>query len=267
MARKSRFNKHLIENRQVRVFLSSTFSDMQDERNALVKTFNMMKVEAAKRNVALSVVDLRWGVTQEDARAGKVISVCLDEIEKSHPFFVGILGNNYGTAPDRSLFQINPELLERYPWLNKAVSDKKEESMSITEMEIQYGVLRKRAEIDAAFFFRNGNMPDNDKRLTGLKEKIRKKYKPQEYTSPSELCDLVAAEIRGIIDKHFPEKKPVTPLDRERTAQRAYINSWHSCYLPRPRYDRMINTFVRSDKQHLVFFGDSGIGKSALLAN
>ena len=123
------------------IFLSSTFSDMQEERSELVKTFEMLKVEAAKRNVSLSVVDLRWGVTEEEAKTGKVISVCLNEIENSHPFFIGILGNNYGTAPNRAELEKNPELRERYPWLESAIPDDKENSMSITEMEIQYGVL------------------------------------------------------------------------------------------------------------------------------
>ena len=59
--KKQRFESHLIENRQLRIFLSSTFSDMQQERSELVKTFEMLKVEAAKRKVSLSVVDLRWG--------------------------------------------------------------------------------------------------------------------------------------------------------------------------------------------------------------
>ena len=63
----TRFENHLIDNRQVRIFLSSTFSDMQKERDALIQTFEMLKVEAAKRNVSLSVVDLRWGVTEEEA--------------------------------------------------------------------------------------------------------------------------------------------------------------------------------------------------------
>lgn len=41
----TRFNKDLIKNRQVRIFLSSTFSDMQDERTELVKTLEVLKEE------------------------------------------------------------------------------------------------------------------------------------------------------------------------------------------------------------------------------
>lgn len=270
MENTSRFDNHLIDNRQVRIFLSSTFSDMQEERDALIKTFEMLKIEAAKRNVSLSVVDLRWGVTEEESKSGKVISVCLEEIEHSHPFFIGILGNNYGTAPKREELKKNPELLDRYKWLDSAISDDEEKGMSITEMEIQYGVLDNNNDIDAAFFFKEVGKPDNNKRLTTLKKTLREKYDPKHqnnFTTSSELCNKVAKAVRRVIDKHFPETKEVTLLDRERSAQKAYINSRHSCYFPRKSYFKSIDEFVKSDEQYLVFTGDSGIGKSALLAN
>lgn len=262
----TRFDNHLIDNRQIRIFLSSTFSDLQKERDALIQTFELLKVEAAKRNVSLSVVDLRWGVTEEEAKSGKVISVCLNEIENSHPFFIGILGNNYGTAPKLSELEKNPELKERYNWIEKAISD----GMSVTEMEIQYGVLYAKDEIDAAFFFKKSNLADNNQRLTALKEKIREKYDPNnqnDFTTTSELCEKVTFEVRKIIDKHFPKKDVVTPLDKERIAQRAYINSKHSYYFERQYYSSIIDSFVHSGEQYLVFTGESGIGKSALLAN
>lgn len=243
---------------------------MQEERDALIKTFEMLKIEAAKRNVSLSVVDLRWGVTEEESKSGKVISVCLEEIEHSHPFFIGILGNNYGTAPKREELKKNPELLDRYKWLDSAISDDEEKGMSITEMEIQYGVLDNNNDIDAAFFFKEVGKPDNNKRLTTLKKTLREKYDPKHqnnFTTSSELCNKVAKAVRRVIDKHFPETKEVTLLDRERSAQKAYINSRHSCYFPRKSYFKSIDEFVKSDEQYLVFTGDSGIGKSALLAN
>lgn len=78
-------SSHLIENRQIRVFLSSTFSDMEAERNALVKMFGRLKIEANRSNVELTSIDLRWGVTEDEASNGKVLAVCLTEIEHSQP--------------------------------------------------------------------------------------------------------------------------------------------------------------------------------------
>lgn len=257
-------SNHLIENRQIRVFLSSTFSDMEEERSALIKTFERIKIEASRRNVYLSVIDLRWGVTEEEAQSGKVLSVCLNEIEHSHPFFIGLLGNRYGYSPDISEIEKNPELKERYPWIEKDIA----EGLSITEMEMQYGVLRNTADIDAAFFIKHSDLPDDNPKLTALKTKIRnqQQYLVKNYSTIEELCKHVENELASIIDRHFPDIDH-SPLERERIAQRAYINSRHANYLKRQDYFDIIDGFVHSTERHLVFTGDSGIGKSALLAN
>ena len=261
----SRFDsKKAFENRQIRIFLSSTFSDMQEERDALVKTFNSLKLEANRRNVTLSVVDLRWGVTEEEARTGKVISVCLNEIEHSHPFFIGMLGSRYGYAPDLSELHKNPDLKERYPWIEKAI----EEKLSITEMEMLYGALCNDDIIDAAFYFRKSDTPDDNPKLTALKNKIipQHRFPHDYYDNVEELCEKVETAVMQMLDAHFPVTE-TTDLDRERTAQRAFINSRHGSYLKRQSDFDRINEFVASDKQNLVVTGQSGMGKSALLAN
>ena len=114
----SRFESRLIENREVRIFLSSTFSDMEAERSALVKLFNKLKLEAIRRNISLSLLDLRWGVTSEESRTGKVLSVCLNEIENSRPFFIGLLGSRYGYSPKESELEKNPELEDHRSFLH-----------------------------------------------------------------------------------------------------------------------------------------------------
>ena len=261
----SRFDsQRAIDNRQIRIFLSSTFSDMQEERDALIKTFNSLKVEANKRNVTLSVVDLRWGVTEEEARTGKVISVCLNEIEHSHPFFIGMLGSRYGYAPDFSELHKNPELAERYPWIEKAI----EEKFSITEMEMLYGALCNDSIKDAVFYFRKSDTPDDNPKLTALKNKIRtqQRFPHDDYATVEELCKKVENAVLQMLDTHFPVTE-TTALDRERTAQRAFINSRHGQYLRRQSDFDQINAFVDSDEQNLVVTGQSGMGKSALLAN
>jgi len=52
----------------VRVFISSTFRDMHAERDHLVKTvFPALREQLAKYRVHLVDIDLRWGVTVEEA--------------------------------------------------------------------------------------------------------------------------------------------------------------------------------------------------------
>jgi telomerase protein component 1 len=50
------------------VFISSTFRDMQAERDYLVKVvFPVLREHLEKDRIHLVDIDLRWGVTQEQA--------------------------------------------------------------------------------------------------------------------------------------------------------------------------------------------------------
>lgn len=262
----SRFESHLIENREVRIFLSSTFSDMDKERTALVRLFHKLKLEANKRCASLSLIDLRWGVTADESRSGKVLSVCLNEIENSHPFFIGLIGSRYGYTPEASELEINPELMERYPWLREDIAH----GMSITEIEMQYGALRNQEDIDAAFFIKDNNgMPlDDDGRLTALKTNIRaqKRFPVFGFDSTDQLCEHVEKTVMGFLDKYFSSSDN-TRLGRERNIQRAYINSRHRFYVPQQENFDRLDSFIVDDERYLVVTGKSGIGKSALIAN
>ena len=140
----------LVQNREIRVFISSTFQDMQGERDYLMrKVFPVLKGLAAERNVTLVPVDLRWGITEQESKNGKVIEVCLREIENTFPFFIGIVGDRYGWCPRKEDVR---NLKEKYDWLEKDI----ESGLSITEIEMQYGVLRNPAYLNAFFFLKGG---------------------------------------------------------------------------------------------------------------
>ena len=58
----------VFQERQVRVFISSTFRDMQEERDYLIKhVFPDLRRRCQERQVEFVEVDLRWGVTEEQA--------------------------------------------------------------------------------------------------------------------------------------------------------------------------------------------------------
>lgn len=87
----------------VKVFLSSTFRDMNAERDVLIKNvFPRVQEEASKYDITICPVDLRWGVTEEQAKRGEVVERCLDAIEEARPYFIGLLGKRYGWIPTPS---------------------------------------------------------------------------------------------------------------------------------------------------------------------
>lgn len=113
----------------VRVFISSTFRDMHAERDHLIKvTFPRLRQWCEKRRLHFVEIDLRWGVTKENADNGKVIEICLKEIDGSRPFFVCVLGNRYGFVPERLPSE------ERYRFRGL----QGQTHLSITHLEIQH---------------------------------------------------------------------------------------------------------------------------------
>ena len=86
------------------VFVSSTFRDMQAERDLLKSKVQPMLNDLARQyGESISFSDLRWGVDtsnmSEEEQNKQVLSVCLDEIDRSRPFMIVLLGERYGFMP------------------------------------------------------------------------------------------------------------------------------------------------------------------------
>ena len=78
----------------IKVFISSTFRDLDVERSYLVQVvFPLIREQLVDKTV--SEVDLRWGITDEESRNKRVVDLCLKYLYESRPFFVGILGKRY----------------------------------------------------------------------------------------------------------------------------------------------------------------------------
>jgi hypothetical protein len=84
----------------VRVFISSTFRDMHAERDYLSRfVFPELRSRCLKRGADFIGLDLRWGVTEEEAQQEGALAICLKEIERCRPFFVCLLGSRFGWVP------------------------------------------------------------------------------------------------------------------------------------------------------------------------
>ncbi len=88
-----------------RVFVSSTFSDLIAERNALQeKTFPALRKYCQGRGARFQAIDLRWGVSQEAALDQQTMNICFEELARCQemspkPNFIVLLGNRYGWRP------------------------------------------------------------------------------------------------------------------------------------------------------------------------
>lgn len=158
---------------------------MHSERDYLIKeVFPELRERCLRKGLQLIDVDLRWGVTEKEAEQGKVLEICLDEIENCRPFFIGLLGDRYGYVPEEYIVPDHP----KYDWLTTF-----EKGHSYTALEIFHGILNNPEMRPRAFFyFRNPSfideVPETKKseiteaegsavqKLISLKNKIRKIY-------------------------------------------------------------------------------------------
>lgn len=261
---KNKFQK----SRNIRIFISSTFQDMQSERDMLVtKVFPRLRQIAYERNVTLTEVDLRWGITEEEAKSSKVVEICLDEIRNSHPFFIGLLGERYGWCPSKETLIEHQAMPDRYEWLAADL----DRGMSITEIEIQYGVLRSLEPVYASFYIRKTDEKtiETDPRQAQLKETVRnnKRYNTYDYCSPEQLGEQVESEFKTLLDHLFPKNKVEDPTVHERQKLQAFLDDKSDNYIPNKAYISYLDKFLNdTTNQHLVITGESGMGKSALLA-
>jgi len=262
-------------NRTIRIFLSSTFRDFGEERDLLVKrVFPALRAKLKDRFVELVDVDLRWGITAEEAERGEVLPICLAEIDRSRPYFIGMLGERYGWIPPQEGYA--PDLLERQPWLKKHQGGK-----SVTELEILHGVLKnKRMRTRAFFYFRSpayarakgGHyVPDTSedrKRQLDLKRRIKDSgYSVKAYQCPEALAKRIERDLWKLLDAEFPAASVPDAFEREQLRHEAYASPRRQLYLGGEKYYSALAKMLDAGVPRILIEGSSGVGKSALIAN
>lgn len=89
----------------IRVFVSSTFSDLVAERNALAKdVWPELEDFCRQRGFTFQAIDLRWGVPSEAGLHHRTMGICFEELRRAQetspePNFLILLGNKYGWRP------------------------------------------------------------------------------------------------------------------------------------------------------------------------
>lgn len=255
---------------ELRVFVSSTFRDLHDEREHLVKKiFPEIRALCRSRGITFTEVDLRWGLTDEDVVLGQVIGTCLAEIDRCRPYFLGITGERYGYVPELLEYYKDPELLRQYPWIEEAALN----GASIIDLEFRHAALND-AECEMSgdhrrgtsretsqnashdnprntsrFFFRRQRRgvesavdETERERLEALKQRVRDGgFETEEFRDPASLGESVYDALVEIIDRDFANVVAPSALELERSSHRAFAESRRHAYIPNPEYLNRLN--------------------------
>jgi hypothetical protein len=119
-----------------RLFVSSTFVDLQPEREALRRlVYPALRNACEERGYAFFDTDLRWGVTSEEAEAGRILPICLEQIDACRPFLLGVIGCRYGgSTPNAAAVLAGKECYRGLlPYADRGV----------TELELRYAILNR----------------------------------------------------------------------------------------------------------------------------
>ncbi len=284
-------------------FISSTFKDMQTERDILhERVFPRLRRLIKEYGDEVQEVDLRWGVDtvnmSEEESGHEVLKICIDAIDRCKPYIIVLLGERYGWIPGRDIVDsVN----------DTRISDRYEAEMSITELEIQYGALLRDENFDRCVFcFRDPEVndkidaderykydaesPHHAKRLTALKNQIRAREGAiiMDYTADwdsTEKCisslDGFEAQIYEILEKmikrDFEGKRQKSAKEKQSEEIDLIKSEYLSSYVRRypeefkiiksiSNYEREYHGYSKGDCECIVLRGGAGSGKSALMA-
>jgi len=265
---------------------------MQVERDLLRDVVSpRLNVLAERYKSAVELIDLRWGintanVSEEEANR-KVLRTCLDEIQRSRPFFIGLLGDRYGWTPP---------LAEAEAAVAEVGGEISDFDKSVTALEIEYGAIGSEQLASCMFFFRESpdyaTLPDNINRiyrdnedglsrLTKLKNKIRDNgaqvytyqcyFKDDEIFPADDWADMITQRISELIVSEWGEPNTESQDWRQEEMEKhvAYCHKLAAQFAGRVKAVDYLSEFALCEKNEdrlLMLKGKAGSGKSSLLA-
>ena len=260
----------------VRVFVSSTFRDMQAERDHLVRfVFPKLRQELLRRQIHFVDVDLRWGVTSEQDS----LKVCKDVIKECRPRFLCMLGGRYGWMPHGETRSITADEIH-YGVLDRDLTNRgfayfyfRNPSVTAAMVEVTPGEFREtdgshdavaldelKAAITAANlqpFIYQAQWNEQSRRLIGLQE----------------FGDRVYANLKQSIDREFgptPGEK-TDEFTAENAAMETFIEERVQRFVLGSRQPLLDELLAHANSTegngYVCLTGAPGSGKSALLAH
>ncbi|XP_041473273.1 TPR repeat-containing protein DDB_G0287407-like [Lytechinus variegatus] len=183
-----------------RVFFSSPFGGLEEERELLTKQYwPELAHLCQKSGYEFVPVDMRWGITSELSNEAATITICLRELDRSD-MIVGFFGQRYGWhgAKDEFLQKTFDHALPLYPWL-KSYRDR-----AVTELEFLHGHLNDPGQRPACFFFRDKAYDDTKlaECITSGDERGQRKFKAtSDGPHAAEFLDDLKQRVKKTEDK------------------------------------------------------------------
>ena len=289
------------------VFITSTFRDMHAERDHLHNfVFPALKERLCERYHHLEPIDLRWGVETvgvdgQHAKEMLVLKVCLNEIERSRPFLIALLGDRYGWIPPKERIT---SAAQEAGYLHDLTG------RSVTALEIEYGVLNSEDQLKRSFFYFREPLPCQDmdpataavysdqyspdpegkkgyQRLIELKVRIEREHpeRVRHYTSTwnrekncvtglEEWGRQVLEDLWGELDAETAEiaqHATTTWEEQERRSRDAFLESRSRDFTGRKELLKTLTNLATSERiinsdWGASITGPAGSGKSSLIA-
>ena len=273
---------------RISFFVSSTFKDMQGERDILhTDVMPRLTEYAASKGRTIEFLDLRWGISTDhletDQGASKILCTCLDEIRYCSPYMIIILGDRYGWIPPANIIRDAAK---------NSHFDPGSDRISVTELEIRYGMWLNNNCLDRCIFcFRENVNPDllsdyeksvfltgsseDQQHMNALKEKILSntsagiiRYsldntpgtKDRYHSFSEKLYD----RLKAILDQEWKDTPPTGWIKKQAQADMLTGNRLLESFYGR-------RSLLETLKEHthtgfLCLIGDDGCGMSSLMA-
>lgn len=283
----------------VSIFISSTFRDMQRERDALRDiVLPRLRAFAAEYGTSVDMIDLRWGIdtndVPEDEQERKVLHSCMQEIDRCSPFFLSLLGDRYGYVLEGAAER---ELRNAYPSLPTG--------RSLTELEILHALDNGGVNEQTALFYvrsivndssldeaiRNDFISRGDDaiRLERLKDLIHRRFSEPLRRYDVSINENGAYDLTGFAEmvvsdvaerltnlwgpkprtsvKDLDESSFLTVVRQTVSRQQAFAAQQAALFAGRSQLvDNVLHFCERNDHRALIIHGGSGSGKTALIA-
>ena len=181
--------------KNIKVFLSSTFKDMDAERDVIMnRVAPTLQQLLEPQGITVQFIDLRWGVNTQDAdedeRENMVLRECISEIRQSRPFFIGLLGDRYGWMPSEDSWQVM--LSEMTDEESNYIREEAKEQKSVTELEILFGALMGTDALRRSLFcFRKPDVYEQ------MNDDARRKFCNQDAEADRKLAALKKKIVDG----------------------------------------------------------------------